>query len=319
MTPAFILDALESKGLRPDGRLLALNSYENRVYQAGLDDGEPVIVKFYRPGRWSTEQIEEEIAFTCALDEHECPVVAPLFDDEDEALFHFGGFRFTVSPRRGGRAPELDDLDNLEIFGRTLGRMHQVGASERFECRPALDAQRFGHDSVNYLLEHDFLPGELCEAYEAVSRQVMAEVDQRMALVGPASWIRVHGDCHAGNVLWRDETPWFVDFDDARMAPRVQDLWMLLSGDRDRRQAQLERLLQGYRAFADFDALELVLVEPLRSLRMLYHSAWLARRWDDPAFPPAFPWFGGQRYWEQQILELKEQLAALQEPPLEVF
>ena len=319
LTPSFILDALEARGLACDGRLLALNSYENRVYQAGVDDAEPVVVKFYRPGRWSAEQIQEEIDFTCELDELECPVVAPLFDEDDEALFEHDGFFYTIAPRRGGRAPELDDLSNLEVFGRTLGRMHQVGAADDFEYRPVLDAQSFGHESVEFLLAGSMLPAELREAWEVVARQVLDEVDAHMPFVPPSRWIRCHGDCHAGNVLWREHTPWFVDFDDARTAPRIQDLWMLLSGDRDRQQAQLAKLIGGYREFCEFDSSELNLIESLRSLRMLHHSAWLARRWDDPAFPPAFPWFGTQRYWEQQILELKEQLAAMREPPLELL
>jgi Ser/Thr protein kinase RdoA (MazF antagonist) len=318
LTPAFLLDALEATGLRPDGRLLALNSYENRVYQVGIEDELPVIVKFYRPGRWSDEQIEEELDFVAELAEQECPVVVPFADAGGERLQACGAFRFTVSPRRGGRAPELDDLDNLEVFCRTLGRMHQVGAARRFRHRPVLSAHTFGHASVDFLLSGDFVPVDLRAPWEAVARQVMEAVDQRMAVVSEDSFIRVHGDCHAGNVLWRDETPWFVDFDDARTAPRMQDLWMLLSGDRERQQQQLARLVSGYREFSDFFAIELHLVEALRSLRMINHSAWIARRWNDPAFPPAFPWFGSGRYWEQQILELKEQLGALSEPPLEL-
>jgi Ser/Thr protein kinase RdoA (MazF antagonist) len=318
LTPELLLDALEAKGLQPDGRLLALNSYENRVYQAGIEDAEPVIVKFYRPGRWSTEQIEEELAFTLELAQLENPVVAPWQDAHGESLHHHEGFAFTISPRRGGRAPELDDLDNLEVFGRTLGRMHQVGASQPFRHRPALEAQTFGHDSIDYLRDSDHIPAELRESWHAIAEQVMELVDQQMALVPRSNFIRVHGDCHVGNVLWRDNTPWFVDFDDARMAPRMQDLWMLLSGDRERQQRQLAHLLKGYREFCDFFAIELQLIESLRTLRMLNHSCWIARRWDDPAFPPAFTWFGTPRYWEGQILELKEQLSALHEPPLEL-
>jgi Ser/Thr protein kinase RdoA (MazF antagonist) len=318
LTPGFLLDALDSTGLRTDGRLLALNSYENRVYQAGIEDAEPVVVKFYRPGRWSGEQILEEIDFVCDLADCDSPVVVPWADDDGEFLHLYGEFLFTVSPRRGGRAPELDDLHNLEVFGRTLGRMHQAGSARAFEHRPHLSPVTFGHDSIAYLLEGEFIPHELLPSWTAVAEQVMAVVDERMAAVPAEQYIRVHGDCHVGNVLWRDDTPWFVDFDDARMAPRMQDLWMLLSGDRERQQQQLHHLVRGYREFSNFFASELHLVEPLRTLRMLNHSAWIARRWDDPAFPPAFPWFGTQRYWEQQILSLKEQLAAMQEPALEL-
>jgi Ser/Thr protein kinase RdoA (MazF antagonist) len=317
LTPSFIMDAVESQGFRCDCRTLALNSYENRVYQVGIEEGQPLIAKFYRPGRWSDAQIVEEHGFCCELAEHELPVVAPLRNAAGESLFHHCGFRFALYPRQGGHAPEFDNLDNLLILGRLLGRMHRIGAVRSFAHRPTLDSTSFGHASVAFISAH-FIPAEYRESYAAVTDQLLQSVDAIMAGTAPARAIRVHGDCHAGNILWRDNAPHFVDFDDARMAPAVQDLWMMLSGDRPRQTAQLDALLEGYREFCDFDPRELRLIEALRALRMLHHSAWLARRWQDPAFPVAFPWFNTVRYWGEQILELREQLAALAEPPLEL-
>jgi Ser/Thr protein kinase RdoA (MazF antagonist) len=317
LTPGFIMDAVESQGFRCDCRTLALNSYENRVYQVGIEEGEPLIAKFYRPGRWNDAQIVEEHDLCRELAEHELPVVAPFRNTAGESLFHHGGFRFALYPRQGGHAPEFDNLDNLLILGRLLGRMHRVGAVRPFAHRPTLDSQSFGHASVAFVAAR-FIPEEYRESYAAVTGQLLQAVDAIMTGAGPIRAIRVHGDCHAGNVLWRDDAPHFVDFDDARMAPAVQDLWMMLSGDRSRQTAQLEALLEGYREFCDFDPRELRLIEVLRSLRMLHHSAWLGRRWQDPAFPNAFPWFNTVRYWGEQILALREQLAALSEPPLEL-
>jgi Ser/Thr protein kinase RdoA (MazF antagonist) len=316
LTPSFIMDAVESQGFRCDCRTLALNSYENRVYQVGIEEGQPLIAKFYRPGRWSDSQIIEEHGFCRELAEHELPVVAPLRNAAGESLFHHDGFRFALYPRQGGHAPEFDNLDNLLILGRLLGRMHRIGAARPFTHRPTLDSQSFGHASVAFLAAR-FIPEEYRESYAAVTGQLLQAIDAIMADTGSVRSIRVHGDCHAGNILWRDDAPHFVDFDDARMAPAVQDLWMMLSGDRSRQTAQLEALIGGYREFCDFDPRELRLIEALRALRMLHHSAWLARRWKDPAFPGAFPWFNTVRYWGEQILALREQLAALAEPPLE--
>jgi Ser/Thr protein kinase RdoA (MazF antagonist) len=317
LTPSFIMDAVESQGYRCDCRIFALNSYENRVYQVGIEDGSPLIAKFYRPGRWSDAQILEEHGFCFELAEHELPVVAPCRNPAGESLFHYGGFRFTLYPRQGGHAPEFDNLDNLLILGRLLGRIHRVGAVRPFAHRPVLDVASFGHASVTLIGER-FIPDEYRASYLAVTGQLLTAIDELMATAGPVRYLRAHGDCHAGNILWRDDAPHFVDFDDARMAPAVQDLWMMLSGERARQTAQLAELVEGYNEFGDFHPRELRLVEALRTLRMLHYSAWLARRWADPMFPHTFPWFNTTRYWGEHILQLREQLAALAEPPLEL-
>ncbi|HEX8960184.1 MAG TPA: serine/threonine protein kinase [Geobacteraceae bacterium] len=317
LSPSFVMDAVESQGLRCDCRTLALNSYENRVYQVGIEDGQPLIAKFYRPGRWSDDQIVEEHRFCLELAGHELPVVAPWTNDAGESLFHHRGFRFALYPRQGGHAPEFDNLDNLLILGRMLGRIHRIGSVRPFEHRPALDSQSFGHACVALIAER-FIPDDYRASYTAVTEQLLERIDAIFDGAGPIRSIRVHGDCHSGNILWRDGAPHFVDFDDARMAPAVQDLWMMLSGDRTRQIAQLEALVEGYSEFHDFDARELRLVEVLRALRMLHYSAWLAARWEDPMFPRTFPWFNTVRYWGEHIIELREQLAALDEPPLEL-
>ncbi|HYF59362.1 MAG TPA: serine/threonine protein kinase [Burkholderiaceae bacterium] len=315
--PDRILDALESAGWRGDGRLLALNSYENRVYQAWLEDGSAVVAKFYRPGRWSDAQILEEHAFTAELAELEIPVVAPLARDGATLLEH-GGYRFAVYPRRGGRAPELEDPETLEWIGRFVGRIHAVGATRPFAHRPTLDVASMGREPRDWLLGHDALPPELLPAWRAAVDQCLDAVDAAFARAGALASIRLHGDCHPGNVLWTDDGPHFVDFDDARAGPAVQDLWMLLSGDPRAMARQMIDVLEGYRDFMDFDRRELQLIEPLRTLRLIHYSAWVARRWSDPAFPAAFPWFGTARYWQDRILELREQLAAMSGPPIEV-
>jgi Ser/Thr protein kinase RdoA (MazF antagonist) len=316
LTPTSIMDAVESQGFVCDCRTLALNSYENRVYQVGIEDGQPLIAKFYRPGRWSDQQILEEHHLSLELARHELPVVAPWANGRRETLFHHDGFRFALYPRQGGHAPVFANLDNLLILGRLLGRMHRIGATAAFRHRTVLDCQSFGHASVA-LIGSRFIPEEYRESYTSVTSQLLSGIEQVFGQV-PAATIRVHGDCHSGNILWRDGAPHFVDFDDSRMAPAVQDLWMMLSGERPRQEAQLEALVEGYREFNDFNPAELRLIPSLRALRMLHYSAWLARRWEDPIFPRTFPWFNTIRYWGEHILELREQLAALDEPPLEL-
>jgi len=316
LTPDFIMDAVESRGFRCDCRTLALNSYENRVYQVGVEEREPLIVKFYRPGRWSDEQILEEHRFCQELADHELPVVAPLSDEQGASLFRHGNFRFALYPRKGGHAPELDDLDNLLIMGRLLGRLHRIGAVRPFRHRPALDVQSFGRESVAFVSDR-FVPPEYKANYVALTAELLPALEEVFRSVA-ADGIRVHGDCHGGNILWRDEAPHLVDLDDARMAPAIQDLWMMLSGDRARQTAQLEQIIKGYSEFSTFNPRELRLVEPLRTLRILHFSAWLARRWDDPTFPHHFAWFNTPRYWGDHILELREQIAALHEPPLQL-
>ena len=317
LTPDLVLDAVESLGFLSDARVLALNSYENRVYQVGIEGETPLIAKFYRPARWSDAAIREEHAFSFELAEHEVPVVAPLLRD-GESLFEHAGFRFALFPRRGGRAPEPGDLDQLYRFGQLLGRMHAIGASRPFAHREALTVDNFGHQSLATLLEGNFVPRSLLPAYESVARDLLARLDALFARIDYSS-IRLHGDCHPGNLLYRDERFHVVDLDDCRMGPAVQDLWMLLAGERHERLQQLAELIDGYQEFHDFAPRELALIEGLRSLRLMHYSAWLARRWDDPAFPMSFPWFGSERYWGEQILMLREQLAALDEEPLRLF
>ena len=315
LTPDVILDAIESIGFLADGRMFALNSYENRVYQIGIEEDKPLIAKFYRPSRWSDAQILEEHAFTQELADREIPVVPPLTID-GKSLHTFAGYRFSLSPRRGGRAPELDNPDVLEWMGRFLGRIHAVGAISAFAHRPVIDIAGFGEAPRDWLLQHDFIPKDLREAWLSVINQALAGVRGCYAHSGEVRNIRLHGDCHAGNVLYTDEGPHFVDFDDCRSGPAMQDLWMLLSGSREEMTMQLRDVLEGYEEFAHFDRRELYLLEALRTLRLIHYSAWLAQRWDDPAFPLAFPWFNTQRYWQDRILELREQIAAMQEGPL---
>ena len=319
LQPEQILAAVESVGFRCDGRLLALNSYENRVYQVGLEEAEPVVAKFYRPHRWADAAIQEEHDFAHELAAAEIPVVAPCRDPRDGSTLHFHHqFRFAVFPRCGGRAPELDDPEHLLQLGRFAGRLHAVGAGSRFQVRPEISIEVFGEESVRFLLDSGFIPADLALAYRTLTEDLLRRVQACFERAGDYRRIRLHGDCHAGNVLWRGEAPHFVDFDDARTAPAIQDIWMMLSGDRPRQLAQLAEIVEGYNEFHDFRPRELRLVEALRSLRILHHCAWLARRWDDPAFPHHFPWFNTVRYWGEHILQLREQLAALHEPPLEV-
>ncbi|HET9762484.1 MAG TPA: serine/threonine protein kinase [Casimicrobiaceae bacterium] len=320
LTPDVVLDALDSVALRGDGRLLSLNSYENRVYRATLADGTAAVAKFYRPGRWSDAQILEEHAFVAELAAAEIPVIAPLAF-AGTTLHAFAGFRFAAYPNCGGRAPELEERSTREWLGRFIGRIHAVGARARFRERPALDIATFGEEPCDWLLAHGFIPPDLTQAYRSVVDLALAGVRESFERAGDVARLRLHGDCHAGNVLWIAEGPQagphFVDFDDSRNGPAVHDLWMLLSGDQREMSAQLGDVLAGYEDFREFDRRELLLVEALRTLRLIHYAAWLARRWDDPAFPAAFPWFNTQRYWQDRILELREQVAAMNEPPLE--
>jgi Ser/Thr protein kinase RdoA (MazF antagonist) len=313
-----VIDAVESTGRFSDARILALNSYENRVYQVGIEDETPVIVKFYRPNRWTAEQIDEEHRFTRLLHEHELPVVPPLELDASAEFPTIGshdGFMFSIYPRQGGRAPELDDLDHLHQLGLFIGRIHTVGAGFPFQYRQRLSVEQAA-TNVSYLQEADFIPQDLQAAYRAISGEILEAIEARRPDATQFKQISLHGDCHKGNVLWRDDKPHFVDFDDAISGPAIQDLWMLLSGDMPSQQRQLLEIIEGYETFQEFDQRELDLIEPLRAMRVLYFNAWLARRWDDPAFPMAFPWFNTERYWSEYILELKELLSQLQLPPI---
>ena len=327
LTPDVVMDALSGLGLWPDGRLMALSSYENRVYRASLDEPMQghgaVVLKFYRPGRWSREQILEEHGFAAQLQAAEVPVVAPLAIG-GQTLHHAKGFDFSVSPLRGGRAPELDDFEVLEWIGRFLARIHTVGAARPFVQRPVLDVQTFALEPAEWLQAHQAIPLEVEREWRSAWVQAVTLIREAFALhAQDRQWLRLHGDCHPGNILWTpverpDGGPHFVDLDDARMGPAVQDLWMLLSGDRRQRTLQLSALLDGYEQVRDFDRTELALIEPLRTLRLIHYSAWLARRWDDPAFPIHFPWFGTPDYWRGQVQMLHEQVEAMQEPVLVV-
>ena len=344
LTPDIVLDALDSVGLRGDGRLTALSSYENRVYQVQLEDGTSVVAKFYRPQRWSDAQILEEHAFAAELMADEIPAIGPL-NLQGATLNHFGGFGFSVSPRRGGRPPELDDGEVLEWIGRFLARIHGVGAKRPFATRPTLNVDTFGIEPMQWLLEHDKVPLDVQSAWTKTCQSAIdliasyatlegasGQNDPNFPRSGPAAnfsqdgirLLRLHGDCHPGNILWTPANaapdqgpgPHFVDLDDARMGPAVQDLWMLLSGDRQQRTRQLGLLVDGYEQVREFNRDELALIEPLRTLRLIHYSAWLARRWSDPTFPVNFPWFGSSDYWQGQVQMLEEQMEAMQEDPL---
>jgi Ser/Thr protein kinase RdoA (MazF antagonist) len=318
LTPDLILDAVETCGYRCDGRQFALNSFENRVYQVGLEDGQALVVKFYRPQRWSNDEILEEHAFALELAAREIPVVAPLATADGATLHEHRGFRFALFPRRPGRAPELEDFDTLRWLGRFLGRTHAVGALRPFRRRPALDIASFGEEPAQFVIANEFVPADLEAAYRSITDEALRRIRECYQRAGTVRNIRLHGDCHAGNILWTGGGPHFVDLDDCRSGPAVQDLWMLLSGDRDAMSAQLGQVIAGYREFHDFNPAELALIEALRTLRMIHYAGWLARRWHDPAFPASFPWFNTQRYWQDQILALREQCAAMDEPPLEL-
>lgn len=312
--PDTVLQAVESTGLLSDGRLLALNSYENRVYQVGIEEGTPIVVKFYRPGRWTNQQIQEEHDFSLELATAEIPLIAPTLID-GQSLHHHDGFRFTLFRRQGGHAPELEDRETRLWLGRFIGRIHAVARSRAFTSRPALTPERFGDESIETIMDGPWIPPHLENAFGSLVDDLMINIRNAYDSAGTVANIRLHGDCHPGNLLWRDG-PFFVDLDDCQSGPAIQDLWMLLSGDAADMESQLADVIEGYRQFCDFDLRELQLIEALRTLRMLHHAAWLARRWDDPAFPIAFPWFDGPRYWEDLVLSLREQLSAMQEPPL---
>ncbi len=309
LTPDQVLDAIESIGLQPEAALLALNSYENRVYQFRDYDDNKFVVKFYRPQRWSDEQILEEHDFSLQLADSEIPVIPPL-KFGGQSLFKFNGFRFSLFDCRGGRAPELEDPKVLTWIGRFIGRIHAIGESQPFKHRPQISINAFAEQSVKFLLEEEFIPSHILPAYRAITEQLIDISQQRFATLGQYDRIRLHGDCHPSNVLWTDDGPHFVDFDDARMGPAIQDLWMLINDASNRE--MWNKLLQGYEDFMEFDDRQFKIVEPLRTIRMIHYSAWLARRWQDPSFKHNFPWFNTDRYWEEHILSLKEQLAVIQ-------
>lgn len=316
LSPDVVIEAVERLGIECDGRLFALNSYENRVYQVGAGDQGMRVLKFYRPGRWSDAQILEEHAFTHALYAGDLPVAAPQ-EFDGTTLLHHAGLRYAVFPRLAARAVEIDARGSLELIGRTLGRMHAIGARERFAVRPALDIERLGWQAREALLDSSLLAehveAALADKYEEISGELLEAVEAAFERVGPVSRIRLHGDCHLGNILWNDQGPVFVDLDDCMTGPRIQDLWMFLSGSEDEREGQWRELVGGYRQFHDIDEFERELIEPLRALRMVHHAAWIASRWHDPAFPRAFPWFTSPRFWQEHVSDLWQQKAVLSE------
>jgi Ser/Thr protein kinase RdoA (MazF antagonist) len=315
LEPEQILSSLDGLGFACDGRFLTLNSYENRVYQVGVADGPPVVAKFYRPGRWSDDQILEEHEFAAELAALEIPVVPPL-SVEGRTLHRSGPFRLSVSPYRGGRAPELDDRRLTKQLGRLVARIHLAGESTAFRYRPTIDIESYGYRSADYLLDNGFIPREMADVYEGIAEHLFEEIEHSFERAGSLNNIRLHGDFHPGNVLVSGDQLHIVDLDDTRTGPAVQDLWMFLSGDRNEQAPQLENLLEGYSEFRHFDARELHVLEALRTLRIMHYAAWLARRWQDPAFQSAFPWFDSRRYWDEHILALREQVALMQEGPL---
>ncbi|RLA00196.1 MAG: serine/threonine protein kinase [Gammaproteobacteria bacterium] len=318
LTPDAVLDAIESIGIELDGTMLTLNSYENRVYRVCDIDGKKLVAKFYRPNRWSEQQIFEEHEFSEQLSSAEIPLVAPLKLIDGKTLMHWQSFRFSLFPCHGGRAPELDDENHLLWLGRFMARIHNVGAIKPFQYRPELNCQTFGHDCLEFLLQGPHIPSSLRLAYETIAIQVLEASQIIFDQTTSIQKIRLHGDCHPGNILWTDEGPHIVDLDDSRSGPAIQDLWMLLGGDSETMNERLDILLEGYEEFREFNSMELRLIEPLRSLRMIHYSAWLSRRWVDPSFQHHFPWFSEPRYWEEQILGLKEQLSALHDPPVRI-
>jgi len=319
LTPDLVISAVESLGFLSDARIFPLNSYENRVYQVGIDEAEPMIVKFYRPLRWTDAAILEEHAFSKQLAGLELPVVSPWQNPDGQTLHYFSGYRFALYRRQGGQAPEQDDFDQLLWLGRLLGRFHKAAATDLFKERPTLSVQRMIREPADFILQSEFLPPYLRDRYDTLTATLEQRIRHVFSEIQPQI-LRCHGDCHIGNILWHRETgPWFVDFDDCMNAPAVQDLWMLLAGSRIEQRAQFSELLEGYEEFNDFNRRELQLIEPLRSMRMVHYAGWLARRWSDPAFPANFPWFASAHYWQSHVNSLQEQLMVLDEEPFQLY
>ncbi len=313
--PDTIVNAVDSIGYISDRRVLALNSYENRVYQVGIEDELPIIAKFYRPARWTDAMIKEEHQFTLELAEADLPVVAPLLID-NETIFTYEGYRFSLYPRFGGYSPELDNPDHLLQLGRILGQLHNIGETKPFIERPTISIEDFAIKPIKFITENNFIPRDLELAYSTLTDDLIIRINHCFEKAGNYKSLRLHGDCHQGNILTRDDNFYIVDFDDSRTGPAIQDIWMFLSGDREYMTARLNDFMEGYTEFRDFSARELHLVEALRTLRLIHYASWLAHRWEDPAFPIAFPFFNTQNYWEEHILSLREQASLMEEPPL---
>lgn len=315
LTPEVILTAVERFGVRCTGGLLALSSYENRVYRVDTEDAGPLAAKFYRPERWSDAAILEEHDFARSAAEHEIPAVAPLWHD-GRTLHAHGGFRYAVFPWQPGRAPELSTPEEFRVLGRYLGRLHLLGGAEPFEHRPHMNVESFGRAPLARLRAAPFLAPDIVAPFCALGEALLPLLEQAFAAAGPTRVLRLHGDFHLGNILWSEVGPYLVDFDDCLSGPAVQDFWMVLSGEHGDRERQLTHLVAGYRQFADFNSAEFALIEALRTLRLLHYNAWIAARWDDPAFPRSFPWFSSRHYWQEQVTVLHEQQRLLMEPPV---
>ncbi|PWG69078.1 serine/threonine protein kinase [Enterobacter mori] len=312
--PDTIMDALFEQGVRVDSGLTPLNSYENRVYQFQDEDRQRFVVKFYRPERWSAEQIQEEHQFSHDLLDDDVPVAAPLKFNNQTLLTH-EGFYYAIFPSLGGRQFEADNIDQMEWVARYLGRIHQTGRKKPFIARPTIGIQEYLIEPRQVFETSTLISGGLKDKFLSATDKLIEAV--KACWRDDTATLRLHGDCHAGNILWRDG-PLFVDLDDARMGPAVQDLWMLLNGDKAEQRMQLETIIEAYEEFSPFNSDEIALIEPLRAMRFVYYLAWLIRRWDDPAFPRNFPWLTGEDYWRSQISTFTEQVKVLQEPPLQL-
>lgn len=314
ISPDLILDALMEAGIYPESGLTELNSYENRVYQFQDENRKRFVVKFYRPERWNRSQIQEEHDFTLELQDAELPVAAPL-EFAGQTVLEFGGFMFAIFPSIGGRQYEADNLFQLEEVGRLLGRTHQIGKKSTFMFRPTLGVTEYLDQPRQIMAQTELIAPKWKETFLESLDKLIAQVKKDWPVI--TSPLRLQGDCHPGNILWRDEA-WLVDFDDARNGPAVQDLWMLLNGSRQEQVLQLDTLLEAYNEFCDFDVKELKLIEPLRAMRMVHYLGWIIRRWQDPAFPRAFSWIREDDFWQRQSIEFAQQLERLQEPPLQL-
>ena len=320
LTPEIVLQAIESFGLKVDGRILVLNSYENRVYQVGIEDSKPIVAKFYRPNRWTNKQLQEEHDYTEELYKNELPVVAPLRDKEGQSLQTFHGYRYALYPCLGGRAPEPGNLDHLYRLGVLMGRIHSVGKRTMFNNRPTINVETYCLEPTDFLIENQYISNSKLTHFKVLFEQLFAKLNSIECSISNNSYIRLHCDCHIGNILWSEESGGhFVDFDDWRMGPVIQDLWMLLSGDKSEQSAQLSELIEGYTQFTDFPYREVNLIEYFRTLRIIHTAGWLAKRWDDPAFPLNFPWFNTENYWQQFYQELSTQMQKLDESAIKLY
>lgn len=320
LTPDRVLAAVEASGLRCTGRCSALNSFENRVYEVELDTDEPPrnpiarrrVAKFYRPGRWTREQILEEHEFLAELVEAEIPAIAPLAFADGQTLHETAGIFYSVFPKVGGRAPDEFTQDQLRRVGRLLGRIHNVGAAHPARHRIQLTPETYGRANLEYLLSHGFVPPEYRSRYERAVTGILRVIDPWFREIAPEAVIRVHGDCHPGNLLWNEQGPFFLDFDDMVRAPAAQDIWLLVPGRDTESLRDRDALLEGYEEMRHFDRAMLRLIEPLRALRFIHYTAWIARRWQDPAFPLAFPEFGSHQYWASETDDLEQQMRIIE-------